>query len=78
MVAKLGSYAEEHMLYVFTNGRQLFWSVACQDETTGQWRTLHNIELCDLCWSPSIVRALMGIEVGCGEKGVLVEICLGN
>ena len=29
-----------------------------RDEVTGEWRRLHNVELCDLYCSPNIVRVI--------------------
>jgi hypothetical protein len=29
-----------------------------RDEVTGEWRKLHNKELRDLCYSPSIIRVI--------------------
>jgi hypothetical protein len=46
---------EEHRLRVFENRvlRRIFGHK--RDEVTGEWRKLHNVELQDLCSSPTIV-----------------------
>jgi hypothetical protein len=51
---------EEHRLRVFENRvlRRIF--APKRDEVTGEWRTLHNKELHDLYFSPSIIRSLGG------------------
>jgi hypothetical protein len=47
---------EEHRLRVFENRalRRIFGPKT--DEVTGEWKKLHNEELCDLYSSPSIIR----------------------
>jgi len=49
---------EERRLRVFANRvlRRIFGTK--KDEVTGEWRTLHNEELCDLYCSPSIDRVI--------------------
>jgi hypothetical protein len=49
---------EEHRLRVFENRvfRRIFGPK--RDEVTGEWRKLHNEELRDLYYSPSIIRII--------------------
>jgi hypothetical protein len=49
---------EEHRLRVFENRvlRRIFGSR--RDEVMGEWRKLHNEEIRDLNYSPSIIRII--------------------
>jgi hypothetical protein len=49
---------EEHRLRVFENRvlRRIFGPK--RDEVMGEWRKLHNEELCDLYSSPSTIRII--------------------
>jgi hypothetical protein len=49
---------EEHRPRVFENGalRRLFWPN--RGEVVGEWTELHNEELCNLYWSPNIIRQI--------------------
>jgi hypothetical protein len=49
---------KEHRVRVFENRvlRKIFGSK--RDETTGEWRKLHNEELTFLCCSPNIIRMM--------------------
>jgi hypothetical protein len=47
---------EEHKLRVFENWVLRRMSGPKRDGVTGEWRKLHNEELCDLYSSPSIIR----------------------
>jgi hypothetical protein len=49
---------EEHRLRVFEDGmlRRIFGPK--RDELTGDWRKLHNEELCNLYSSPNIIRMI--------------------
>jgi hypothetical protein len=48
---------EEHTLRVFEN-RVLRIFGPMRDEVSGEWRKLHNEELCELYSSPSIIRII--------------------
>jgi hypothetical protein len=50
--------SKEHRLRVFENRmlRRIFGPK--RDEVTGEWKKLHNKELCDLYSSPSIIRMI--------------------
>jgi hypothetical protein len=60
MGAKLGllTLREEHRLGVFENRVQRRIFGAKRDEVTREWRKLHNEELRDLYFSPSIIRII--------------------
>jgi hypothetical protein len=49
---------EEHRMRMFENRvlRRIFGLK--RDELTGGWRKLHNVELHNLCSSPSIIRMM--------------------
>jgi hypothetical protein len=53
----------EHRLRVFENRvlRRIFGLK--RDEVMGEWRKLHNKELCDLYSSPSIIRIIKSSRV---------------
>jgi hypothetical protein len=76
---------EEHRLRVFENRvlRRLFGTK--RDEVTGEWRKLHNKELCDLYYSPSIIRIIklrrmrLAAHVALmGEKRNAYRLLVGN
>jgi hypothetical protein len=54
----VGGYVEEHRLRVFENRvlRRIFGPKS--DEVTGECRKLHNKELHDLGFSPSLIRII--------------------
>jgi hypothetical protein len=52
------SLREEHRLKVFENRLLMKIFGPERDEVTGEWRKLHNEELCDLCSSRSIIRII--------------------
>jgi hypothetical protein len=58
---------EERRLRVFGNRvlRRIFGPK--RDEVAGDWRKLHNEELCDLYCSPNIVRAIKSRRIGWAE-----------
>jgi hypothetical protein len=49
---------EEHRLRVFENRALRRICGPKGDEVTGDWRKLHNEELCNLYSSPSIIRMI--------------------
>jgi hypothetical protein len=51
---------EEHRLRVL---RRIFGPK--RDEVTGEWRKLHSEELCDLYFSPSIIRIIKSRRMRC-------------
>jgi hypothetical protein len=76
---------EEHRLRVFENRmlRRIFKSK--RDEVTGKWRKLHNEELRDLYYSPSILRMikskrmrLAGHVARIGEKRNSYRLLVGK
>jgi hypothetical protein len=76
---------EEHRLRVFENRvlRRIFGQK--RDEVTGEWRKLHNKELCDLYSSPSIIRIiksrrmkLAGHVARMGEKNNAFRLLVGR
>jgi hypothetical protein len=76
---------EEHRLRVFENRvlRSIFgWK---RDGVTGEWRKLHNEELCDLYSSPSIIRIIKskrmrwaGLITRMGEKRNAYRFLVGK
>jgi hypothetical protein len=73
---------EEHRLRVFENMvlRRIFGPK--RDEVTGEWRKLHNEELSDLYFSPSIIRIIKsrrmrwaGLVTRMGRRGTLIDYC---
>jgi hypothetical protein len=71
---------EEHRLRVFENRvlRRIFGQR--RDERKGEWRKLHNEELRDLCFSPSIIRIIKSRRMRSidhvaqmGEKGTRIR-----
>jgi hypothetical protein len=76
---------EEHRLRVFENRvlRRIFGPK--RDEVMGEWRRLHNEELCDLYSSPSIIRIsksrrmrLAGHVARMGEKRNAYRLLMGK
>jgi hypothetical protein len=49
---------DEQMLRVFENSVLSRIFGLKRDEVTGEWRKLHNMELCGLYSSPSIIRMI--------------------
>jgi hypothetical protein len=71
---------EEHRLRVFENRalRRIFGPK--RDEVKGEWRKLHNKELRDLYFSPSIIRIIKLRRMRCaghvarmGSRGTLID-----
>jgi hypothetical protein len=76
---------EEHRLRVFENRvlRRIFGPK--RDEVMGEWRKLHNKELCDLYSSPSIIRMIKsrrmrwaGHVARMGEKRNAYRLLMGK
>jgi hypothetical protein len=76
---------EEHRLRVFENSvlRRIFGPK--RDEVTGEWRKMHNEELCDLYSSPSIIRIMKsrrmrwaGHAARMGEKRKAYSLLVGK
>jgi hypothetical protein len=76
---------EERRLRIFENRvlRGIFGSK--KDEITGEWRKLHNEELCDLYCSPNIVRVIksrgirwVGHVARMGEKMGVYRVLVGK
>jgi len=79
------TFWEERRLRVFENRilRRIFGSK--RDKVTGEWGTLHNEELTDLCSSPNIVRVkksgrmrLAARVVRMGERRGVYRVLVGN
>jgi hypothetical protein len=76
---------EEHKLRVFENRVLTRIFGPKRDEVTGGWRELHNEELHNLCFSPSIIRLiksrrmrLAGNVARMGEKRNAYRILMGK
>jgi hypothetical protein len=76
---------EKHRLRIFENRalRRIF--VLKRDEVTGDWKKLHNKELCDLYSSPSIIRIIksrrmrwVGHVARIGEKRDAYRLLVGK
>jgi hypothetical protein len=74
---------EEHRLRVFENRvlRRIFGPK--RDEVTGEWRKLHNKELCNLYSSPNIIRIIKlmrwaGHVARMGEKKNAYRLLVGK
>jgi hypothetical protein len=74
---------EEHRLRAFENRvlRRIFGPK--RDDVTGEWRKLHNEELCDVCSSPSIIRKIKSRRMRwadhvaqMGRRGTLIDYYL--
>jgi hypothetical protein len=64
---------EEHRLRVFENrvlSRIFGWK---GDEVTGEWKKLHNEELCDLYSSPSVIRMIKSTRMRWAEHVARME-----
>jgi hypothetical protein len=63
----------EHRLTLFENWvlRKIFEPM--RDETTKEWRRLHNEKLYDLYSSPNIVRMIISIIMRCAEYVARME-----
>jgi hypothetical protein len=75
---------EEHRLRVFEN-RVLRIFGPKRDEVTGEWRKLHNKELRDLYYLPSIIRMIKSRRMGwaghvarMGEKRNTYRLLVGK
>jgi len=49
---------EEHRLGALENRVQRKIFRPNRDKVTGDWRRLHKQKLCDLCYSPDIIRVI--------------------
>jgi hypothetical protein len=76
---------EEHRLRVFENRVLRRMSVLKREEVIGGWRRLHNVELHNLYYSPSIIRIIKsrrirwaGNAARMGEKRNAYRILVGK